>query len=135
VTGVNTYTTEIDVRFRDIDAMGHVNNAVYATYIEQARTEYFRDVLDADISSLATVLASMSVDFRRPVELTDGTVAVELAVAELGTSSVTMTHEIRTGGEVVAEAEATLVSLDPDSGKPAPIPDEHRSTIESYHGI
>jgi len=42
---VNTYTTEIDVRFRDIDAMGHVNNAVYATYIEQARTEYFRDVL------------------------------------------------------------------------------------------
>jgi len=53
----------------------------------------------------------------------------------MGTSSVTMTHEIRTDGEVVAEAEATLVSLDPDSGKPAPIPDEHRSDIESYHGL
>jgi len=50
LTAVNTYTTDIDVRFRDIDAMGHVNNAVYATYIEQARTEYFRDVLDADLS-------------------------------------------------------------------------------------
>jgi len=73
---VNTYTTDIDVRFRDIDAMGHVNNAVYATYIEQARTEYFRDVLDADLSALATVLASLSIDFRRPVELTDGTVSV-----------------------------------------------------------
>ena len=132
---MNTYTTEIDVRFRDIDAMGHVNNAVYATYIEQARTEYFRDVLDADISALATVLASLSVDFRRPVELTDGTVSVEIAISELGTSSVTMTHEIRTGDELVAEADATLVSLDPDSGEPAPIPDEHRSTIESYHGI
>ena len=132
---MNTYTTEIDVRFRDIDAMGHVNNAVYATYIEQARTEYFRDVLDADISALATVLASLSVDFRRPVELTDGTVSVEIAISELGTSSVTMTHEIRTGDELVAEADATLVSLDPDSGEPAPIPEEHRSTIESYHGI
>ena len=132
---MTTYTTEIDVRFRDIDAMGHVNNAVYATYIEQARTEYFRDVLDADIASLAMVLASMSVDFQRPVELADGTVAVEVAVAELGTSSVTMTHEIRTGGEVVAEAEVTLVSLDPESGNPVPIPDEYRSVIESYHEI
>ncbi|PHQ37645.1 thioesterase [Halorubrum persicum] len=132
---MTTYTTEIDVRFRDIDAMGHVNNAVYATYLEQARTTYFRDVLDADLSSIATVLASLSIDFRRPVELTDGTVAVEIAIDELGTSSVTMAHDIRTGGEVVAEAEATLVSLDPDSGKPAPIPDEHRSAIESYHGV
>ncbi|WP_050032661.1 acyl-CoA thioesterase [Halorubrum halophilum] len=132
---MNTYTTEIDVRFRDIDAMGHVNNAVYATYLEQARTTYFRDVLDADISALATVLASLSIDFRRPVELTDGTVTVEIEIDKLGTTSVTMTHDIRTGGEVVAEAEATLVSLDPDSGKPAPISDEHRSAIESYHGI
>ena len=132
---MNTYTTEIEVRFRDIDAMGHVNNAVYATYIEQARTTYFRDVLDADISALPTVLASLSIDFRRPVELTDGAVTVELGIDELGTSSVTMTHEVRTADEVVAEAEATLVSLDPDSGKPTPIPDEHRSAIESYHGL
>lgn len=132
---MGTYTTEIDVRFRDIDVMGHVNNAVYATYLEQARTEYFRDVLDADLSALATVLASLSIDFRRPVELTDGVVTVAIDIAELGTSSVTMTHDVRVGGEVVAEAEATLVSLDPDSGEPAPVPDEYRSTIESYHGI
>lgn len=132
---MTTYTTEIDVRFRDIDAMGHVNNAVYATYLEQARTTYFRDVLDADLSGLATVLASLSIDFRRSVELTDETVAVDVDIADLGTSSVTMTHDIRAGDEVVAEAEATLVSLDPDAGEPVPIPEEHRSTIESYHGI
>jgi acyl-CoA thioester hydrolase len=132
---VDSYTTEIDVRFRDIDAMGHVNNAVYATYLEQARTEYFRDVLDADLSALATVLASLSIEFRRPVELTDGPVTVAIDIAEPGTSSVTMTHDLHADGEVVAEAEATLVSLDPDSGDPAPIPDEFRSAIESYHGI
>ena len=131
---MSTYTTEIDVRFRDIDAMGHVNNAVYATYIEQARTNYFRDVLGDDISTIPTVLASVSIDFRRPVELTDGSVTVEISIANIGTSSVTMDHEIRTGGEVVAEAEATLVSLDA-SGEPVPIPEKHRSAIESFHDL
>ena len=130
---MSTYTTEIDVRFRDIDAMGHVNNAVYATYVEQARTEYYRDVLAADLSGTATVLASLSIDFRRAVELTDGTVTVSIDVAELGRTSITMTHEVRTGGQVVADAEATIVTLDPDSGEPTPIPDEQRSAMTSYH--
>ena len=130
---MSTYTTEIDVRFRDIDAMGHVNNAVYATYIEQARTEYYRDVLTADLSGTSTVLASLSIDFRRAVELTDRTVTVSIDVAELGRTSITMTHEVRTGGQVVADAEATIVTLDPDSGEPTPIPDEQRSAMTSYH--
>jgi len=132
---MSSYTTEIDVRFRDIDAMGHVNNAVYATYVEQARTEYFRDVLDADLSRVSTVLASLSLDFRRPVELTDGAVAVGLDVVELGRSSVTMTHDLRVDGAVVAEGEATLVSLDPDSGEPAPIPPAFREGMASYHDL
>ena len=130
-----TYTADIDVRFRDIDAMGHVNNAVYATYIEQARTRYFSDVLDADLSRVSTVLASISIDFRRPVELVDGEVTVTVDVADLGRSSATMTHEIRAGGEAAAEAEATLVSLDPETGEPAPIPEEHRAAMESYHDL
>ncbi|MGM0684815.1 MAG: acyl-CoA thioesterase [Halobacteriota archaeon] len=132
---MSTYTTEIDVRFRDIDAMGHVNNAVYATYLEQARTEYFRDVLGADLSRVSAVLASLSLDFRRPVELTDGTVAVDVDVAEMGRSSVTMTHEFRVDDAVVAEGEATLVSLDPDTGEPAPVPAALREGMSAYHGL
>ena len=132
--GVSAYTTEIDVRFRDIDAMGHVNNAVYATYVEQARTRFFRDVLDLDISGASTVLASLSIDFRRPIELDDDAVAVSVEIADLGRSSVTMDHGICVDGDVVAKAEATLVSLDP-SGDPAPIPEKHRSAIESFHGL
>jgi acyl-CoA thioester hydrolase len=124
---------DIDVRFRDIDALGHVNNAVYATYVEQARTRYFRDVLDVDISEASTVLASISIDFRRPVELSDGAVTVTVDVADLGRSSATMTHEVRVGGAVAAEAEATLVSLDPETGEPAPLPEDHRAGMEPYH--
>lgn len=131
---MSTYTTEIPVRFRDIDAMGHVNNAVYATYLEQARTDYFRDVLEADLSTVATVLASVSIQFRRPVELADGAVTVEIDVPELGRSSVPMTYEIRTGDEVVAEAESVQVAVD-DDGSSRPIPDEYREAIETYHGI
>ena len=130
-----TYKTEIDIRFRDIDVMGHVNNAVYATYIEQARTEYYRDVLSADLSSMSNVLASLSIDFHRAVELTDETAIVTLDIAEIGRSSVRMTYEIRTDGQVVADAETTVVSLDPDSGEPTAIPDTRRAEIESYHEL
>jgi acyl-CoA thioester hydrolase len=132
---MGTYTVDIDVRFRDIDALGHVNNAVYATYVEQARTRYFRDVLDVDISQSSNVLASLSIDFRRPIELPDGDVTVTVELAELGRSSATMTHEVRAGDAVAAEAEATIVALDPETGKPAPIPEEHRSKMESYHDL
>ncbi|ELZ40505.1 acyl-CoA thioesterase [Halorubrum tebenquichense] len=129
------YTVDIDVRFRDIDALGHVNNAVYATYIEQARTRYFRDVLDMDISQSSNVLASISIDFRRPVELSDDRVTVTVDLADLGRSSATMTHEVRVGDAVAAEAEATLVSLDPDTGEPTPISEELRDAMESYHDL
>ena len=130
---MGTYSVDIDVRFRDIDALGHVNNAVYATYVEQARTRYFRDVLDIDISQSSNVLASLSIDFHRPIELPDEDVTVTVELADLGRSSATMTHEIRVGDAVAAEAEATIVALDPETGKPAPIPEEHRAKMESYH--
>ena len=131
---MSTYTTEIPVRFRDIDAMGHVNNAVYATYLEQARTDYFGDVLEADLSAVATVLASVSIQFRRPVELADEAVTVEIDVPELGRSSVPMTYELRTEEGVVAEADSVQVAVD-DEGSSRPIPDEYREAIETYHGI
>ena len=132
---MSTYTAEIEVRFRDIDAMGHVNNAVYATYLEQARTRYFRDVLETDLSSVSTVLASLSLEFRRPIELADGSVIVEIDVPDLGRSSVPMTYELRTSEELVATAESTQVHVDPETGEACPIPEELRHRIRSYHGL
>ncbi|GAB3699319.1 acyl-CoA thioesterase [Halorubrum pallidum] len=134
---MSVHSTEIEVRFRDIDALGHVNNAVYATYIEQARTAYFRDVLDADLSQASTVLASTSFDFRRSVELTDETVTVLSDVDDIGRSSVSMSYEIRVGGDgdLAAEAEATIVSLDPETGEPTPVPEPMRSKLTAYHDL
>ncbi len=133
---MDAYAVELEVRFRDIDAMGHVNNAVYATYIEQARTRYVRDVLETDLASIPTVLASLSIEYRRPVLLSDGSVTVTIEVPEIGTSSLPMRYTIATAdGDVAAEAESTQVFLDPETERPAPIPERYREAIVERHDL
>lgn len=132
---MSTFTTEIDVRFRDIDAMGHVNNAVYATYVEQARTAHFREVSDLSLDEMPTVLASLSIDFRAPVELGDGPVTVELEIPELGQSSIPMEYTLRTEEGIVAEATSVQVIIDPETGKSTSMPDNLREQISEYYGL
>lgn len=125
------FETEIRVRFRDIDAMDHVNNAVYATYLEQARADYFREVLDESLARVDTVLATLSIDFRRPID-PDDTVTVALTVPELGTSSMPMEYEIRRGdGQVAATAETVQMAYDRETESSRPIPEAWREAIES----
>jgi acyl-CoA thioester hydrolase len=131
-----TFETTLDVRYRDIDAMGHVNNAVYASYLEQARIDYFRDLLGVDLSAVGAVLATLSIDYERPVELDDGQVRVELDVPRIGDSSLPMEYELyRPDGERVATAETVQVAFDKETQEPASIPEPWREEIEAYHDI
>ncbi|OLZ41252.1 thioesterase [Natrinema saccharevitans] len=123
------YATEIDVRLRDIDFMGHVNNAIYATYLEQAREAYFRDVLGISLEETTTVLVSLEIEYERPIEA-DETVTVALRVAELGEASLPMTYEIRADGERAATARTVQVLADPEGEGSRPIPDDWRRRIE-----
>ncbi|MFC7229652.1 acyl-CoA thioesterase [Salinirubellus salinus] len=125
------FETEFRVRFRDIDAMGHVNNAVYATYLEQARADYFREVVGESLSEVGSVLASIAIEFRAPVE-GDDVVTVALTIPELGTASIPMHYEIRReDGTVAATAETVQVVYDREAGESKPIPDAWREAIES----
>ncbi len=124
------YETEIDVRLRDIDFMGHVNNAIYATYLEQAREAYFRDVLGISLEETTTVLVSLEIEYERPIEA-DETVTVALRVSELGEASLPMAYEIRADGERAATARTVQVLADPDGDGSRPIPTEWRRRIES----
>jgi acyl-CoA thioester hydrolase len=125
------FQTEFRVRFRDIDAMGHVNNAVYSTYLEQARADFFREVLGETLSEVGSVLASLSIDFRAPID-PDDRVTVHLTVSSLGTSSITMAYEVRRGdGAVAATAETVQVVYDRESESSRPIPDAWREAIEA----
>jgi acyl-CoA thioester hydrolase len=130
------FETTIDVRYRDIDAMGHVNNAVYASYLEQARIDYFRDLLGVDLSRVGAVLATLSIDYENPLELDDGHVTVALDVPDIGTSSLPMEYELtRPDGECVATAETVQVAFDKDEQAPTAIPEEWREEIVAYHDL
>lgn len=130
------FETTVDVRYSDIDAMGHVNNAVYATYFEQGRMDYFEELLEADLSQEGAVLAALSVDYLRPIELDHGPVTVSIDVPRVGTTSLPMEYELyRADGELAATGETVQVAFDRDAGEPYPLPDEWRETILSFHDI
>ncbi|RQG90521.1 acyl-CoA thioesterase [Natrarchaeobius chitinivorans] len=124
------YEVDVDVRLRDIDFMGHVNNAVYATYMEQARERYFRDVLDVSLVDVDTVLASLEIDYVRPIEA-DQTVTVALEARDLGESSLPLEYEIRADGNRAATGRTVQVVVDTETGGSKPLPSEWRSRIES----
>lgn len=124
------YEVDVDVRLRDIDFMGHVNNAMYATYLEQARQAYFTDVLGVSLTDVGTVLVRLEIDYARPIEA-DADVTVALRVPELGTSSLPIEYEIRTDGERAATARTVQVLVDEDTGESRPLPNEWRARIES----
>jgi acyl-CoA thioester hydrolase len=121
----------VEIRWRDVDAYEHVNNAVYATYLEECRDEWLGAVLGSDDGVWDFVLARVAIDFRRELKQSDDAVVVTCRAVRIGTSSVTTREEIRTlDGELSAEAEAVLVARNRDTGRSQPLTDAQRSALE-----
>ena len=110
------------VRFRDCDAMGHVNNAVYSTYLEEARIGVLEDLIDF-------ILARVEIDFRSELRLGEE-VEVRTRCSRVGTKSFDLEHVIAANDRVVAEAKSVLVSYDYDIGESVPVPDELRARLQ-----
>ena len=125
------YWTDIELRYSDLDTVGHVNNAVYVTFLEQARTNYLRDVLELDLDSLDLVIAHLEVDFHQSIQW-DQEVHTGVRVTEIGTKSFGMDYEIRADDEVAATGETVQVALEPDGSGSRPVPEPWRKRIESY---
>lgn len=128
------YTHELQVRFRDLDTMAHVNNAVYASYLEQARVGYFREVVGERLESVSTVLARYEIDFRRPITVDDA-VTVAVDAATLGSSSITLEYDVRAADgdgtdRLAATASTVSVLVDPETGDAQPLPEAWRERIE-----
>jgi len=122
----------IEIRWADIDAYRHVNNAVYATYLEECRDEWLERVLGPAGDVWDFVLARVAIDFRRELRQEDDTVVVRCRLERIGSSSVTLREEIRpASGELSAEAEAVLVARDPASGHSRPLLERERAALES----
>jgi acyl-CoA thioester hydrolase len=112
------------VRFRDCDAMGHVNNAVFSTYLEEARI----DVLGG---LRPFILARVEIDFRSQLRAGED-IEIGTRCSRIGTKSFDLEHVITAGGRVVAEAKSVLVSYDYERGESVPVPDDLRRRLTGY---
>lgn len=130
-----THTKRVEIRWRDVDAYLHVNNAVYATYLEECRDEWVDAALGGAGDAWDFVLARVAIDFRRELRLEDEEVVVTCSLDRIGTSSVTLREEVRTrDGELSARAEAVLVARDRETGRSRPLTDAERAAIGSADG-
>jgi len=126
---------EIEIRWRDQDAYGHVNNAVYLTYLEEVRDEWLERALGDSGDAWGYVTARVAIDFRRELTQDDDAIVARLWLTRIGTSSVTTREEIVTvGGELAAEAEAVLVARDTETGRSRPLSDAERAALERELG-
>ena len=120
----------VEIRWSDVDAYLHVNNAVYATYLEECRDEWVDRALGELGDAWDFVLARVAIDFRRELRLEDEEVVVSCTLDRIGNSSVTLSEEIRTrDGELSAEAEAVLVARDRDLGRSRPLTEAEREAF------
>ena len=114
----------VPVRWRDTDAQGHVNHAVFLTYLEEARDAFYAQVIGADPSY---VVARVEVDLRAEVRHPDRHVRVRIQAERLGTASLTTRETILTSsGEVAAEARVVTVRWDPGQRRPVPFSEAER---------
>ena len=126
---------QIEVRFRDCDPMGHVNNAVYLTYLEQTRFAYWRELARGQAIKPGMILARMEIDYRTPAtvgELLD----IRMRVVRIGRSSFESEYEVVDSRDrhLVAQARSVQVVYDYAAGKPVPMPDAVRERIEDFEG-
>lgn len=137
------HTHHVEVRLADTDAMGHVNNASYLTYVEIARVAYYEQVIGEPLplgihgATEGMILAEVRVTYRSQAFYGE-TLAVESRIERIGRSSFSMVHRItapesRYGpARLVATADSILVSYDYRADRPIPVPADWRASIEAF---
>jgi acyl-CoA thioester hydrolase len=124
----------IDIRWRDLDAFGHVNQAVYQTYGEEIVDDWFRHALGLGSREVwSYVVVRLATDYRSELRLADEHVTGTARLVRLGTSSVTLHLELRAGsdGRVAAETECVFAAWDPDARATRPLTDDERGRLEA----
>lgn len=133
------FSVRIPVRFSDMDTLGHVNNAVYLTYFEEARINYLRSVLnlvDSDIKKIGIVIAEIKCSYRSPAYYGDD-LLVYVKVTSLRQRSFEMAYLIveEKSKKVIAEGSSVQVTFDKQTKKSTPIPAEVKAKIKEFEEI
>jgi acyl-CoA thioester hydrolase len=123
----------IELRWRDIDAYGHVNNAVYLNFLEEARDAWVERVLfPVTGNTWDFVLARVAIDFKAELTLSDAAVVVRCALDGIGRSSIRTREEVaKLDGTISATSESVIVPRDPATGRSRPLSDAEREALEA----
>ena len=115
--------------------LGHLNNAIYVTYYEVARIQYFYEI-GWQLTDVSNVVAHLEIDFLKPVVPKDE-IVVRIRTARLGVKSFVMEYEIvsKDGSIIYNKASSTQVCFNKSDGKPVPIPDHIRDLLTSYEKL
>ncbi len=127
---------ELTPRFRDTDAMGHINNAVYVTYLEVARQAYWQELdAESDYRRVPFILAGVKIDFRSEA-LVRETLELALRCSWIGTKSFGFDYEIRekASRRLVVEASTVQVCYDYAAKASIPVPEDLRRRLEAFEG-
>jgi acyl-CoA thioester hydrolase len=134
------HKTPIQLRFKDVDKMGHVNNANHLTYIELARIKYFEDVVGVDANwsqQQGIILAHISIDYKAPLFLQDQ-VFVYTRCSKLGKKSIELTwvivREKSSKEEIIAQGIAVLMYYDYQENKTIEVPELQKQKIIQFEG-
>lgn len=126
------HATRIRIRWRDMDAYGHVNNGVYLTYLEECRDAWVQGLLGAADGSWDFVLAHIGIDYRRQLTQADGEIVVRCRLASIGRSSIATREEIATSdGTLAAEAGSVIVPRDPKADRSRPLTQHERELLQA----
>ena len=128
------FTWDLHVRFNDCDGMRHVNNAVYLTYVEDARIAFFTSLKAGDgkpFIGRGFIVARTEVDYVKPALFGRGPVQVTVDVLAVGRKSIRMGYVLRQGGEEVARSVTVLVAYDYTAQQSRPLDEPERTALES----
>ena len=124
-----TFEIVIPTRWSDFDGLGHLNQAVYFVYLDEARDDALRRTV-GDFTAFPNVLVHASIDYRHEITYPAREVVVRTTIEEVGTTSIGFRQAVLTpGGELAAEAEAVLVAWDAAARGSRPIADDERRAL------
>ncbi len=128
------YVTDVRVRYSDLDAQGHVNNARILTLLEEARVDWlYADAPrhGADQLVRALVVASLNIQYKRPI-LFGPPARVSLGVSAVGNASFTVDYVLTSAGQDAATASTVLVAVELSDGRPRRLGERERAYLLSY---
>ncbi len=128
--GLPVARTAISVRWGDMDAFNHVNNAQYLRYLEEARVQWLASIPGISLSDrIAPVLVASNVNYRQPIEW-PSEIAVELFIERIGNSSLTMSHRMLSSTDasvLYSDGNVVMVWIDTQTGESVALPDAVRA--------